>query len=338
MQITAEAIRLELKTPFVIAHGTSTTRENVLVHLGTSVGEAALTPYYPTRPPDVLEYVQRPEVADAMDRDIEFLEDILEALPPGPPPAKAALDMALHDHWGKRLRQPLYRLWGLNPARAPISSITIGITQDEQEFRDKLRAVRNAPLIKLKLGSGNLLLDEALVRVAREESEAMLCVDANAGWTAEEALAIIPKIAGYRLLFVEQPVGHSDYEGWRTLKAGLPPEMPPLIADESVHSPFDVLQLYNAADGINIKLAKCGGLRKARRMIGLARSLKMKVMLGCMVESSVALSAAAHLAPLVDYADLDGNLDVTNDPFIGARWDDGLVIPPDRPGLGVLRR
>lgn len=337
MNIQAEPITLELETPFRIAHGTSTARHNVLLHVGDGVGEAAIAPYYATKPEDVIAYAGSPEVADCLDGDPALLEDLLDRLPPGPPPARAALDMALHDLWGQRLRLPLYRLWGLNPARAPISSYTIGMA-DEAEFRARLRDAGGYPLLKLKLGTGSLEMDEALVRVAREESEATLCVDANAAWSADEALKIIPRLAGYRLLFVEQPLGNDDFEGWHRLKAELPPDMPPLIADESAHEPLDVLQLFHAADGINIKLAKCGGLREARRMIALARTLGMKVMLGCMVESAVGVTAAAHLAPLVDFADLDGNLTVTNDPYQGVGWERGRLILPEGPGLGVRRR
>lgn len=337
MSLHAEPISLALSTPFRIAHGTSTSRDNVFVHVDEGVGVAAITPYYPAQVPDVLAYVARPEVAAALEGDPLLVEDLLDRLPSGPAPARAALDLALHDRWGKTLGQPLYRLWGLNPERAPLSSYTISMA-DDAEFRQRMQEAAGYPVLKIKLGSGSLERDEALVRMAREAYPGSLCVDANAAWTANEAAAIIPRLARYDLQFIEQPVAQHDREGWHTLAARLPEDMPPLIADESIHDSRDILPLAGAIGGINIKLAKCGGLREARRMIALARTLGMKVMLGCMVESIVGVSAAAHLAPLVDFADLDGNLLVVNDPYTGMIWDQGRLHLPSAPGLGVQRR
>ena len=337
MEIRAEPITLELATPFRIAHGTSTARHNVLLHIGSGVGEAAIVPYYPTTVEDVIAYASDFRLADLENDGTLWLEDLLNSLPDGPAPARAAADIALHDLWGQYLQMPLYRLWGLNPARAPLSSFTLGMAE-EDEFRRKARDSRQYPILKIKLGTGDLEQDEALVRIAQEETDARLCVDANAAWTVEQALGIIPRLATYDLLFVEQPLAQDDLTGWKKLHDQLPLGMPPLIADESVHDSRDVLKLAEGADGINIKLAKCGGLREARRMIALARTLGMQVMLGCMVESSVGVTAAAHLAPLVDYADLDGNLTVLNDPYTGVQWKQGRLHLPDKPGLGVTRR
>lgn len=337
MKIKAEPLTLSLRTPFRIAHGTSTTRQNVLVRIEDGVGVAAIVPYYATTVEDVIAYVDSPQLAESLGDDPAMLEDMLDRLPPGPAPARAAIDMALHDLWGKHLGMALWRLWGLNPGRAPLSSHTLGIAE-EDEFRQRVREVHDLPILKIKLGTGRLDKDEALVRIARQETAARLCVDANAAWTVEEALAIIPKLAAYDLLFIEQPLAQHDLDGWRRLASSLSAEHPPLIADESVHDAQDILKLAGAADGINIKLAKCGGLREARRMIALARTLGMKVMLGCMVESSVGVTAAGHLAPLVDYADLDGNLTVDNDPYQGMRWEKGKLELPILPGLGVVRQ
>jgi len=337
MHIHAEPITLTLRTPFRIAHGTSTTRQNVLVHLDDATGVAAIVPYYDTPVETVVAYVNALALAEVVAGDPLLLEDALAALPPGPAPARAALDLALHDRWGKRLGQPLYRLWGLNPARAPLSSYTL-VLADEAEFRQSAREARGLPVLKIKLGTGSLDGDEALVRIAAEETSARLCVDANAAWSAPDALRIIPRLAAYNLLFIEQPVAQHDLDGWRTLAEQLPAGMPPLIADESVHDSRDVIRLAGIAGGINIKLAKCGGLREARRMIALAHAFGMKVMLGCMVESSVGVTAAAHLTPLVDYADLDSTLLTTNDPYAGLAWEQGRLILPDAPGLGVTRR
>ncbi len=337
MNIHAEPIRLELSTPFRIAHGTSTSRENVIVHIDDGVGVAAITPYYPARVEDVLAYVNSPELHRVLDTSVDFLEDILDQLPDGPAPARAAVDLALHDLWAQKLNQPLYRLWGLNPDRMPVSSYTLSMAE-EDEFRQRVEEASEYPALKLKLGSGTLEKDEALVRIAREGTEATICVDANAAWSVSEAAQIIPRLAKYNLQFIEQPLAQHNIQGWHELARILPGGMPPLIADETIHNSNDILPLAGGADGINIKLAKCGGLREARRMIALARTLGMQVMLGCMVESAVGVTAAAHLAPLVDFTDLDGNLRVVNDPYDGAEWKSGRLLLTDKPGLGVMRQ
>ncbi len=337
--VHAEPVTLTLRTPFKIAHGVSATRENVIVSLDGAYGEASLPPYYGTTTDEVMAYVQSPEVAAALGDDLALREDILERLPPGPLAARTALDVALHDWAGRRLGAPLYRLWGLNPARTPLSSFTIGLEDDAASLRAKLREAAGYPILKLKLGSGSLETDEAIVHIADAETHARLCVDANSAWSVDEAAAIIPRLARYDLLFVEQPIARHDVEGWHRLRHRLAGDIPPLIADESVHTSKDIMPLAGAVDGINIKLAKAGGLREAWRMVQIARGLGMQVMLGCTVETSVMVSAAAHLAPLVDYADLDGNLLVSDDPFVGALMGtDGVIRPPEGPGLGVTPR
>jgi L-alanine-DL-glutamate epimerase-like enolase superfamily enzyme len=338
MQLGVEPLALHLKTPFRIAHGTSTVRHNVMVRLDGAVGEGALAPYYGISQSEVIEYLESLDPDSLLGEDPLALEDALDRLPPGPAPARAAIDIALHDYWGRQLGQPLYRLWGLNPARAPLSSLTLGIAEDETELRQTLRVAQGFPILKLKLGAGSLEEDEAIVRLAREETGARLCVDANSAWQVDEAVRLIPRLARYDLLFIEQPIPRGDSQAWHRLRQALPGGMPPLIADESVHHPQDVPPLAGAVDGINIKLAKSGGLREARQLIVLARSLGMQVMLGCMVESSVAITAAAHLAPLVDFADLDGNLNVIDDPYAGATMRAGRLVLPSGPGLGVTPR
>ncbi|MDY7076648.1 MAG: dipeptide epimerase [Chloroflexota bacterium] len=340
VHLAIEPITLNLKTPFRIAHGTSLARHNVLVHLGDGVGEGALAPYYGYSQAEIVAYLYSLDPGVLLGDDPLALEDALDRLPPGPAPARAAIDVALHDYWAKRLGQPLYRLWGLNPMGAPLSSLTLSITEDEEELRRRVRAAEGFPILKLKLGAGNLEADEAIVRVACQEKgcDVRLCVDANGAWQVDEAARVIPRLAAYDLLFIEQPIPQTDAEDWHRLRRLLPGGLPPLIADESVQRAGDLLVLAGAADGINIKLAKAGGLRKARRMIALARTLGMQVMLGCMVESSVGITAAAHLAPLVDFADLDGNLDVTNDPYVGVKMEYGRLYLPEGTGLGVDKK
>ena len=331
--VEAEPLVLDLKSPFRIAHGASTSRTNVLVRFGNGVGEGALPPYYPYRLDDVLEYLQH-LIFDPIE-DPFALEIMLRTLPPGPAPAMAAIDIALHDHWARLLGLPLYRLWGLSPQTVPYSSLTLSIPNDETHMRQQVRDALKYPILKLKLGTGNLDQDEAIVRIASEESGASLCVDVNSGWTVDQAAEMIPRLSSYGLAFIEQPIPADDPVDWRRLRSRLPSDVPPLIADESVQGSGDVLALHDSIDGINIKLTKAGGLQPAFRMIGLARILKLKVMLGCMIESSVGLTAAAHLAPLVDYADLDGYLYLANDPFSGMIMTDGRIHIPEGPGLGV---
>lgn len=340
MQITIRNAALQLENPFKLSYGTTTVRENILVTITheelTGAGEAAVVPYYASTPEAIARYLTDPALGDAIGDDPLQLDDALDRLPPaGPAAARAAVDIALHDLWGQRLGQPLYRLWGLNPARIPQSSYTVSMAADEAAYRERLRAAKGYRLIKLKLGSGSRQNDLQMVRIAREETDAQLCVDANGGWSTADALAMIPRLAEYDLTFVEQPIARDNFDGWRLLRASLPADRPPLIADESVQGVASVPPLAGIVDGINIKLAKCGGLRAARQMIALARAYGMKVLIGCMVETSVAVTAAAHLAPMADYADLDGNLLITNDPYRGAVMSGGFLTLPDAPGLGV---
>lgn len=339
MTLTIHTVPLRLENPFHLSYGTTTVRENVVIELADEIGgrgEAAVVPYTGETAARVTRYLSDPGVEAAVRRDPLLLEDALDALPPGASSAaRAAVDIALHDRWGRALNQPLYRLWGLNPQRCPESSFTVAMADDEAEYRAHLLAAQAFGLIKLKLGSGDWQRDLRMVEIAQDTVHSRLCVDANGGWSAGDAAQIIPRLAERGIVFVEQPVARDDLAGWKTLRAGLPAGMPPLLADESVQGVASVPPLAGIADGINVKVAKCGGLRAARQMIALARSYDMRVMIGCMVESSIAVTAAAHLAPLADYADLDGNLLVANDPFRGMRLEAGRLHLPDAPGLGV---
>lgn len=336
MKISAHSVTLQLRVPFKISYGASTTRENVLVSIDEGVGEGAVVPYYGETPQRIISYVQSREVQKAVDHF--SIEDL--RLPPGESSAaRAAVDLALHDLWGKQQGHPLYRLWGLNPATCPRMSYTIPMSDDDDTYRQMLREKQGYPLIKLKLGSGSLEKDLWMVKTAAAEMDGTLCVDANNAWTADQALTIIPQLTDLGVLFVEQPVGRYDMDGWRKISTELPEDRPPLIADESVQGVDSISPLAGLADGINIKLAKCGGLFPARQMIHQARELGMKIMLGCMVETSVAITAMSHLAPLADYLDLDGNQLLIHDPFMGMTVDEhGTLTLPDAPGLGVTPR
>ncbi|MBP8972486.1 MAG: dipeptide epimerase [Anaerolineae bacterium] len=341
MHTQTRRLALQLRNPFKLSYGTTTVRENVLfqvsdgVHVG--VGEAAVVPYYGETPERVIQHLSDPALEGALGGDPLLLGDALDRLPANmSPAARAAVDIALHDLWGKHLGHPLYRLWGLNPARIPTSSFTVAMADDEAEYRRQVREAHSYGLIKLKLGSGDWQADLHYVQIARQETRARLCVDANGGWSADEAAAIIPVLTEQEIAFIEQPVARDDLAGWRALHDFLPANRPPLIADESVQGVESVLPLAGLVDGINIKLAKCGGLRPAMQMIQLARACGMKVLIGCMIESSVAVAAAAHLASLADYADLDGNLLVTNDPYRGITMHEGRITLTELAGLGVV--
>ena len=327
--LTYQAVTLNLRTPFRIAHGVSAQRHNVIVRLDDGLGEAAAVAYHGETPQKIMDYLAA--AVDRVSADPFALEDTLNALPVGSQAARAAIDLALHDRWGRALGQPLYRLFGLKPDRLPPTSFTIAM--DEPAVMAQRAGDSQWPIIKIKLGGGD---DEAMVRAIRSVTAAKLRVDANAGWSREQAAQLIPRLAQYDLEFVEQPLPVGDVDGLRWLRAqklGVP-----IFADESIKTARDVAAHAGAVDGVVIKLMKTGGLREALRAIATARALDMQVMIGCMVETSIGVTAAAHLAALCDYADLDGPLLIANDPYVGVRYDGARLMLPARPGLGITER
>jgi L-Ala-D/L-Glu epimerase len=332
MRLTWEPMTLDLRTPFRIAHGTYHQRHNVLVRLEEGLGEAPAVVYYGETQQVILDYLAT--VPDLGEDPFDF-EAVLQRLPPGSKAARAAVDVALHDLWGKRLGQPLYRLLGLNPQRMPDTSFTIAL--DEPEEMARQASASGYPILKIKLGGGR---DVEIVAAIRKATPARLRVDANAGWSREEAASLIPRLADYDLELVEQPLAAEDIEGLRTLRKRLQGAgvKVPLVADESVHTSRDIARLAGAVDGVVIKLMKTEGLREALRAIHTARAHDLQVMLSCMVESSLGVTAAAHLAPLCDYVDLDGPLLIKNDPFRGLAYAGACISLPEGPGLGVEAR
>lgn len=241
----------------------------------------------------------------------------------------AAVDAALHDWAGKQFGIPVHRWLGLKSTPIPLTSFTIGI-DEPKAVAQRVREAMDYPILKLKIGGPN---DEEILAMVRELAPTKtIRVDANTAWTVEQSLQMLPRLSRYGVEFVEQPLVAADREGLRRLKeAGICP----IVADESCVRPADVLGLAGCVDGINIKLSKCGGIREAMKMIHLARAAGLKVMLGCMIESSLGISAALQLAPLVDWLDLDGHLLLSHDPFTGIAGAGGrLILGPD-PGLGV---
>jgi len=337
MPLTFERIDLYLRHTFRIARGAEDIAPVILTrfeHDGIKAyGEASPSSHYGETAETVQDFLNQVDLNQFSD---PFkLQDILpyiDNIRTGNAAAKAAVDIALHDWIGKKLGAPLFRLWGLDKSKTPVTSFTIGIDSPDVIVQ-KIGEAEEYPILKIKLGSDD---DKEIMAAVRKATKKPVRVDANEGWKSKElALERIKWLEQEGVEFVEQPLPASDLAGsaWLRERVSLP-----LIADENCLRVHDIPELADAFDGINIKLMKCGGLWEAMKMIHTAKGMGMKVMLGCMIESSVAITAAAHLSPLVDYADLDGNLLVTNDPFEGVKVERGKLILPDAPGLGVNPR
>jgi L-alanine-DL-glutamate epimerase-like enolase superfamily enzyme len=264
-----------------------------------------------------------------------LLIDILEyanGIMPGNYAAKASVDIALHDLIGKLVGEPFYRLFGLNPSRAPLTSFTIGLDAPEI-IRQKVAEAGPYKILKVKLGREN---DREMVEVIRSLTDKPLCVDVNQGWKDRNyALEMAGWLKEKGVIFLEQPMPKEmkDDIAWLTQRSPLP-----VIGDEAIQNISDLLNNKDIYSGINIKLMKCGGLNAAMKMINVARAFGMKVMIGCMTETSCAVSAAAQLSPLADWCDLDGNLLISNDPFEGLKIVEGKVMLPEVPGIGITKR
>jgi len=333
IELRHHPLELRLRHTFRIASDVSDVRHNLAIELEhegrVGLGEAAPIPRFGQ---------DRESATRAVEAMVRRLGDprafdaaAARAAVPGQPAAEAAVDMALRDLAGKRWGAPLWELLGLDPQATPVTSFTIGLDTPEA-VAAKVREAGDYEVLKVKLGSED---DRAVVEAVRSTTDRPLRVDANAGWTLDEARAHLAWLEGMGVELVEQPLPAAQIAETRELRRH---SRLPLFADESVARAEDIPRLAEAFDGINIKLMKCGGLGEAWRMIHVARALGMQVMLGCMVESSLAITAAAHLSPLVDYADLDGNLLITNDPFVGATVKGGRIVLPEGPGLGVRPR
>lgn len=243
--------------------------------------------------------------------------------------ARCALDIAIMDWVGKKLNTPLYKLWGLDKSKTPQTSFSIGIDTIDI-IKKKVRAAEKYPLLKIKVGKEN---DEEIIEAVRSITDKPIRVDANEGWKSKEvALEKIKWLQTMGIEFIEQPMPSEMIKETRWLRDRIDI---PIVADEAVKTAADIPKLAEAYDGINIKLMKAGGPQEAMRMIYLAKAMDMKIMLGCMIESAIAISAAAHLSPLVDWADLDGNLLLREDPYQGVGVENGKLILNDQPGLGI---
>ena len=340
MKLEHEIVTLRTKNPFIIARGGSSEYRVVRVTLtapdgSTGWGEAAPSKFYGETADTVVDVL--PMLALALEGSdgwsLEASEHALARAIRFNGSARAAVSAALHDLMGKRLGIPLYKLWGLDPAASPLTSFTIGIAPDEKTLRERVNDAAQYPVLKIKLGTS---WDERIVRVVREAApKKILRVDANAAWTPKSTLRVIPLLQELGVEFVEQPLPPDDLEGLRFVRER---SALPIVGDESCLVSADIPKLAGVVDGINIKLAKCGGLREALRMIATARAHGMLVMAGCMIESSLGITAAAQFAPLLDCVDLDGAALVSNDPYVGATIDGGKIVLPTGAGLGVEAR
>jgi L-alanine-DL-glutamate epimerase-like enolase superfamily enzyme len=337
LRLEAEVLNLRTRHPFIIARGGQSDYRTVWVRLTDrdgveGWGEAAPARIYGETTETVLAALQ--VYGEHLPEDPFAIEDIerrWETSLQLNPSARGALSAALHDLVGKKLGIPVFRLWGLDAARAPRSTFTIGIDTAEK-LRQKVLEAEQYPILKIKLGSDR---DLEILQTIRGLTDKELRVDANTGWNLKQAIRMLPVLEEFGVTVLEQPLPASDLEG---LAAVTRASRIPVIADESCLTAADIPPLVGKVDGINIKLAKCGSLREALRMIAVARAHHMMVMVGCMIESSIAITAAAHFTPLVDIVDLDGAALLGSDPFVGATIDGGQVRLPAAPGLGLTRR
>lgn len=325
---------LKLRHAFNLARSSRTTTPDVLVEIEydglIGYGEASMPPYLGESIPSVMEFLGKLDLTQFSDPfRLEEILAYVDGVAPDNRAAKASVDIALHDLLGKIMGQPWYKIWGLSPEKAPNTSYTIGIDKPDV-VRQKVDEATPYKVLKVKMGLDN---DKELVEIIRSKTDRPICVDANQGWTdKEKALEMCYWLKERNCLFVEQPFDKSMIEETAWLRERSPL---PLIADEFLQRLPDVIRAYQVYDGINIKLMKSTGMHEAYKMAVLAKSLGMKLMVGCMTETSCAVSAAAQLSPMVDWADLDGNLLIANDSFDGMKIVDGKVTLTDLPGIGV---
>ena len=337
MTLRFKPYELHLRHVFTVAEGSRSTTPVMLTELEYNniigFGEASMPPYLGENHETARSFLSKIDIAQF---ESPFLmEDILayvDQLATGNYAAKASVDIALHDLVGKLMNQPWYKIWGLNPKKTPYTSFTIGMDKPDV-MKAKVREASPYRILKVKLGQGN---DKAMIEAVRSETDKPICVDINQGWTDKNmALEMAHWLKDKGVVFIEQPMSKTSFDdtAWLTQNSPLP-----IIADEAFQTIGDFKKVQGVYSGVNIKLMKCGGLRSAFTMIKMARSLGMKVMIGCMTETSCAVTAAAQLSPLVDWADLDGNLLIDNDVFVGATIDDGKVILPNGPGIGIRQK
>jgi len=337
MELSFYPYELQLQHTFTVSSYSRNTTPGVQVEINyegyTGYGEASMPPYLGQSVESVTAFLNRVNLKQFADPfQMEDILTYVDSLSPGDSAAKAAVDIALHDLVGKMFGAPWYKIWGYDPAKAPSTTFTIGIDTPEVVREKTLECADKFNILKVKVG---LDTDKEMIETIRSVTDLPLAVDANQGWRDRfKALDMIYWLREHGVVMVEQPmpVDRIDDQAWLNERSPLP-----LFADESIQRLADVPDMKGLFSGINIKLMKCTGLREAHKMVDLARGLGMKVMLGCMTETSCAVSAAAQLSPAVDFADLDGNLLISNDLFSGVTVVDGKLTLPSAPGIGVTK-
>ncbi len=337
MKLKFRPYELQLKHVFTIANNSRTTTPVMLTEIEydgiTGYGEASMPPYLGESHKSVADFLSKVDLTIFKDPfQTEDIISYIDSIAIGNYAAKASLDIALHDLTGKLLQQPWFKLWGLNSSKTPNTSFTIGMDTPEI-VKQKVHEAEIFKILKVKLGRDN---DKEMISTIRSVTNVPICVDVNQGWKDREmALDMIHWLALQGVVFIEQPMSKHAVEdmAWLTEKSPLP-----VMADEAVQTVHDVLAVNKVYSGINIKLMKCGGMRNAYKMACMAKTMGMKVMIGCMTETSCAISAAAQLSPLADWADLDGNLLINNDIYDGVKIVDGKVTLSDLPGIGISLR
>ena len=329
---------LALKEPFGISRSTYSESDTVFCNIDGGWGEATSSGFFGETEQSVLDMLEAVTNMDGLP-SLDFPEEMADALAARCPAAsgavRAAVDLALWDRAGRRAGVPLHQLFG-RAWRPSVTSFTIGIAEPEEMLR-KVEAAAGFRILKIKLGR-NVDRDLTVMAAIRRQvgDDRILRIDANGGWSYDDAVRAVAALADLGVEYVEQPLALGSLDQMRALRKGSPL---PLYADEDIMTGADVVRWAGACDGVNIKLMKSGGLTEARRMIALARGLGLKIMLGGRIESSLGVTAAAHLAPWADSLDLDGMLLIKNDPFDGVQCDnEGNLTMPQRPGLGVLMR
>ena len=334
LKLSFKPNELKLRHAFNLARNSRTTTPDVLVQLEydgiVGYGEASMPPYLGESIESVTKFLGNLDLGQFNDPfRIEEILSYVDGTAPDNRAAKASVDIALHDLLGKIMGQPWYKILGLSPEKTPNTSFTIGIDKADV-VRQKVDEAAPYKVIKVKMGLDN---DKELVEIIRSKTDKPLCVDANQGWTdKEKALDMCHWLKERGCMFVEQPFDKKmiDETAWLRERSPLP-----IIADEFCQRIPDVMRAYQVYDGINIKLMKSTGLHEAYKMAVLAKSLGMKLMIGCMTETSCAISAAAQLAPMADWVDWDGNLLIANDSFDGVKVVDGKITLTDKPGIGA---
>lgn len=337
LKLSFEPYELQLRHTFTVSSYSRKTTPGVQVRIDyegfTGYGEASMPPYLEQTVESVTSFLSKTDLSQFKDPfQLETILAYVDSLSPGDGAAKAAIDIALHDLVGKLLGQPWWRLWGLDPNKTPNTTFTIGIDTPDV-VREKTRECADRfKILKVKVGLDN---DKEMIRTIREVTDLPLAVDANQGWKdREQALDEIFWLKEHGIVMVEQPMAKErlDDNAWITERSPLP-----IFADEAIQRLADIPAIKGAYHGINIKLMKATGMREAWKMANYAHAEGMRVMVGCMTETSCAVSAAAQLSPLADFADLDGNLLITNDLFKGMEVIDGKITLSDRPGIGLIK-